>query len=383
MRTTTRNRRVLGLTAALTVASVWLVHGLYHKLLGGSPRQLAIVQSTPGLDGTAGEHALMAIGAAEVGLAVWVLCAWAPRLCAGTQTLALLTMNGIELTFARDLLIWPAGLIPVNLLFLGLAWVAAALHRPASLLARLRRHPVAVRARLRHCLTLTYAVPADLLRPLVPPRLELETLGGYGFVAAAFVQAESLRPAGFPEALGQNFFLAGYRIFAKCRLPDGRCLRGLLILRSDADSTRMVVAGNLLTHYNYHYCAGSIVADAPRGQWRVTARGSDGTGDVDIVASPSGAALPKGSPFRDLRQARRFAGPMPFTFDYEAQTDAIVAVRATRTNWTPSPVHIEQHRIGWFDRPLFRGCAPVLAAAFHVSDVDYRWHRGTMHGAAS
>jgi hypothetical protein len=44
------------------------------------------------------------------------------------------------------------------------------------------------------------------------------------------------------------------------------------------------------------------------------------------------AALPAGSPFSSVREARRFAGPLPFTFDYEEQTHSIVAVYATRTN---------------------------------------------------
>ena len=34
---------------APALAAVWLVHGVYNKLLGGSPRHLAIVQSIPGL----------------------------------------------------------------------------------------------------------------------------------------------------------------------------------------------------------------------------------------------------------------------------------------------------------------------------------------------
>ena len=46
---------------ALLVASVWLVHGLYNKLLHGSARHLAIVQSVPGLAARRGEHALIAV----------------------------------------------------------------------------------------------------------------------------------------------------------------------------------------------------------------------------------------------------------------------------------------------------------------------------------
>src|SRR5580765_1048302 len=88
------------------VASVWLVHGLYNKLLGGSPRHLAIVQSVPGLGGTTGAVILTAVGLVEVALALWILSGRAPRRCAAVQTVVLLSMNGMELVFARPLLLW-------------------------------------------------------------------------------------------------------------------------------------------------------------------------------------------------------------------------------------------------------------------------------------
>ena len=130
-------------------------------------------------------------------------------------------MNAVELTFARPLLLWPAGLIPLNLAFLALAWAAAEAQAPSVLRARLRRHPVAIQAHFHDCLTLTYAVPPAVLRPLLSPGLELDTAGGYGFVAVALVQTEALRPAGMPAALGQDFFLAGYRVFTTFRAPNG------------------------------------------------------------------------------------------------------------------------------------------------------------------
>ena len=78
-------------------------------------------------------------------------------------------------------------------------------------------------------------------------------------------RARSLRPAGLPAFVGQDFFLAGYRVFARLRLSDGRTLRGLRILRSDADRWSMVAGGNLLTHYNYHRCSADVDVAGDRG----------------------------------------------------------------------------------------------------------------------
>jgi len=363
-----------------SVAGVWLVHGLYNKLLGGAPRHLAIVQSVPGLSGAAGADVLMAVGVFEVAIALWILSRRAPRICAAVQTAALLSMNVVELTFARPLLLWPAGLLPINAMFLALAWIAAdpdAVHR---LRTRLRRHPIPIEATLGDCLTLTYALPAERLRRLLPPGLELETVGPYGFLAVALVQTRALRPAGWPVWAGQDFFLAGYRVFTRFRDTNGRRLRGLYILRSDADRARMVVGGNLLTHYHYRRCRARVRTED--GRLHIAVETSDGRGDLAAiadVADAAGARLPDGSPFSSAREALRFAGPLPFTFDYESETNAIVAIRATRAGWRPRPIAIDVRRIGFFDQPAFRGCEPRLAAAFHVRDIAYRWERGTRY----
>jgi hypothetical protein len=356
------------------VAAVWLVHGLYNKLLGGSARHLAIVQSVPGLGGVTGARVLTAVGAGEIAIALWVLSGWRPRLCAATQTVALLSMNVLELTFARDLLLWPAGLIPLNLAFLAVAWATADAQAPLPWLTQLRRHPFPIQAHFRECVTLTYALPPEVLRPLLTPGLELETAGGYGFVAVALVQTEALRPAGMPAALGQDFFLAGYRVFTTFTAPTGRRLRGLRILRSDANRARMVTGGNLLTHYNYHRCTAHAVESGARIRFDVET--ADHGGDVQLTIDRANRALPAGSPFASVREARRFAGPLPFTFDFEAETHAIIAIQATRANWRPEPVSVLVERLSFFDQPAFRGCTPVLAAAFRVSDIDYRWERG-------
>jgi len=246
--------------------------------------------------------------------------------------------------------------------------------------ARLRRHPIAIEAHLRDCLTLTYACPADVLRPLLPPGLELDTLGGFGgfgFVAIALVQTEALRPAGMPRVMGQDFLLAGYRIFTRFRAPHGTTLRGLRILRSDTNRLRMVLGGNMLTHYNYHRCDARL--DVSGDSVHIEIQTPDRLGDLDVTAHLREPVLPEGSPFASVREARRFAGPLPYTFDYERETHSIIAVKATRTKWQPAPVSADVRRVRFFEQPAFASCRPALAAAFHVGHVEYRWERGVRY----
>lgn len=243
----------------------------------------------------------------------------------------------------------------------------------------LQRHPLPVKAWFRHSLVLTYALPADVLGPLLPPGLLLDTFGEFGFLAVAMVQTRDLRPAFLPRAFGRNFFLTGYRLFARFRTADGRLLRGLRILRSDADRRTMVWGGNLLTHYHYRL-AMAVVSETPDAL-EITIATPNAEADVHVVAR-LGAPLdapPAGSPFPDLHQARLFAGPLPFTFDYERETHSIIAIEGLRENWKPVPIPVEVRRLTFLDQPPFNQVRPLLANAFHVRDIPYEWKRGIRH----
>src|SRR3954465_9058089 len=118
------------------------------------------------------------------------------------------------------------------------------------MLYRLKRHPLPIKAYFQFSLVLAYAFPREVLQPLLPPGLELDTYEGFGFLAIAMVQTRQLHPAFLPRFTGQDFFLTGYRIFAK--FHDGRRpRRGLRIIRSDTNRRKMAFFGNRLTHYNY------------------------------------------------------------------------------------------------------------------------------------
>lgn len=368
--------RGIGRAICACVAAVWLYHGLVNKLLGASPRHLMIVQSVPGLGGSFGERMLALVAVAEVMIAVWIMLGWRPRSCCAVQTVFLVAMNAVELTWARPHLLCPAALMPVNLLFLATAWLGAELRSTGQWPTyRLRRHPLPVRAFFEHSLVLTYAFPPAVLEALLPPGLTLDTHNGFGFLAVAMVQTRGLRPTFMPRALGQDFVLTGYRIFTK--LSHGkRTRRGLRILRSDADRGLMVAAGNLLTHYHYRRCHAEVRQRG--GKLIFEIRTQDADADVDVIAdlSTDEESLPVGSPFATLHDARRYAGPLPYTFDYEAQTHSIIAIKGVRENWQPRLVPVDVRAMTFLDHPSLKGARPVLASAFYVHEIPYLWKCG-------
>ncbi len=86
------------------IALVWLVNGLYCKILNFVPRHQEIVARILG-----GEYAFMItklIGVLEVVMVFWILSRFKSRLNAITQITIILLMNVIEFSLAADLLLF-------------------------------------------------------------------------------------------------------------------------------------------------------------------------------------------------------------------------------------------------------------------------------------
>jgi len=239
----------------------------------------------------------------------------------------------------------------------------------------LQRHPFSAAAYFRRCLVITYAFPSEILKPLLAPGLVLDAYAGYGFLAVALVQTQQLRPSFLPAALGRDFFLGGYRIFTRLQ-NQARSLRGLQILRSLTDKRSMVRTGNLFTHYQYRLCEVEVLEGPDAIRWRIRTPKQEADLDVAVDMRSGPAPLPPGSPFADEKSARRFAGPLPYTFDYEPETHSIICVRGVRASWSPQPVAVSVSRNTFLQREPFCRATPILATCFHVHDVAYKWARG-------
>jgi hypothetical protein len=86
------------------IALVWLINGLFCKILNLVPRHEWIVARILGHE-YAGIVTKL-IGAGEVLIFLWIISGIKPRLCAIVQIVLVATMNIIEFFLARDLLLF-------------------------------------------------------------------------------------------------------------------------------------------------------------------------------------------------------------------------------------------------------------------------------------
>jgi len=129
--------------------------------------------------------------------------------------------------------------------------------------------------------------------------------------------------------------------------------------------------GNIFTHYNY--TTTDIHQTSQNG---ITEIFSNNSGFKVIIedSNDENISLPAGSPFADWKEARRFAGPLPFTFTYSTATKEVLIIEGVRENWKPIPVKVIDHNFSFIDKLKLDDVK--LANAFIIRNIPYYWKKG-------
>ncbi|HEV8286244.1 MAG TPA: DUF2071 domain-containing protein [Chitinophagaceae bacterium] len=236
----------------------------------------------------------------------------------------------------------------------------------------LKNHPFAVEAFFESSLILTFAITKEQIQHLIPECLELDIFKDkWAFIAVAMVQTRTLRPKGLPKILGNDFFLIGYRVFVRFTNQASKSLRGLYILKSETNKKKMEFFGNIFTHYNY--TTTDIHQNEQNG---ITEIYSDKSGFKIRMENSNNEniSLPAGSPFADWKEARRFVGPLPFTFTYNPAEKKILIIEGVRENWKPMPVKVIDCNFSFIDNLKLNNVK--LANAFIIRNIPYYWKKG-------
>ena len=91
-------------TLTYCIATVWIVNGLFCKVLNLVPRHEQIIAKILG-DHYSGTFTIL-IGLSEIIMAVWILSGYKSKLNAIAQIVVIASMNALEFILAPDLLLW-------------------------------------------------------------------------------------------------------------------------------------------------------------------------------------------------------------------------------------------------------------------------------------
>ena len=132
----------------------------------------------------------------------------------------------------------------------------------------------------------------------------------------------------------------------------------------------MAVLGSFFTHYNYQLV--DIIQLNEGNKITLSSKASDFR--LQFEEGGEEVELPQHSPFASWKEARRFAGPLPFTFTYLPEKHQVLMIQGVRSNWTPKPVKVLSHHFSFLNQDPFQ--VGKLANAFMIRGIPYSWEKG-------
>lgn len=132
----------------------------------------------------------------------------------------------------------------------------------------------------------------------------------------------------------------------------------------------MTLLGNIFTHYKYT----STDIDLAKSISTIKIKSEKSGLEVTINLEKETPNLPDNSPFNDWKEARKFAGPLPFTFTFNKYKKEVLIIEGVRENWIPKSIEVTKYHSDFINSFNFHGI--ILANAFIIWDVPYQWKKG-------
>jgi uncharacterized protein YqjF (DUF2071 family) len=225
----------------------------------------------------------------------------------------------------------------------------------------------------RHCFLANFAMWPEALAARIPGHLRPDVHDGWSFLSVVIAEMERMRPAFLPATLGTTYSQVVYRAVVTC----GR-ERGVHFLRSDADNSMMVFAGNALTFFRFHRADVTWAFGNATVRFTLRPRNGDAAGiDAEYDLAGAGTTMPAGSRFASLPQAQAFLTELYAAFGGRRADGAVDAVRIRRNVWQSTVV---ADRTASYEAMqsgvLFCPGEAELDSCFYVEHMNYHWSRG-------
>lgn len=142
------------------------------------------------------------------------------------------------------------------------------------------------------------------------------------------------------------------------------------MLKSETDKRKMQFFGNIFTHYNY---TTTDITQRKEGHQLEINSAHSGL-HIRVNTQNTEYTLPQCSPFNSWATARKFSGPLPFTFTCNSKTKEVLIIEGVRQNWIPQPVKVCSYNISFLNDLHLKNA--VLANAFIIHNIPYYWKKG-------
>ncbi len=239
----------------------------------------------------------------------------------------------------------------------------------------MRPLPFPVKAWFDFFVVLFFSIDKDNTTKLIPYPLELDLHNGNAIFAVAIVKTKNFRPSFLPAWMGMNFNLVGYRFLTTWKKSEGKTMRGLKIIMSQTNQKIMKIVGDKITQYKFNYNPITIKKE----DCFVSIKGNGINIKLKIHEDSSQVPLPSTSIFENWQGARKFAGPLLYTFEINEDKKQLSITEGTRKNWTPKPIEVINCELDFLKQDSIAGLNPMLSAAFMVKEIPYSWKKAVIN----
>lgn len=117
------NQNTIHKTLTFVIATVWIINGLYCKILNYVPRHEEIVASILNLDSLSARYMTCIIGVSELIMAIWILSGYKSKVNVVAQIIVVGSMNVLEFLLVPEVLLWGQMNFVFALLFMALVYM--------------------------------------------------------------------------------------------------------------------------------------------------------------------------------------------------------------------------------------------------------------------
>ena len=229
-----------------------------------------------------------------------------------------------------------------------------------------------IQGRLNTCLLMMLRTPAEAVRHLLPPGLELATHGRWAFWNIAYGQLAGVRPVGVPESLGMSYRQIAYRLVVRARTQQGEERRGVYFVKSFADLSPARWVGNLLTDFNIH--PGVLDFTEENRAIELTMDAGRADHETRIRLEERGGPMPDDSCFASQAEADDWLRCEALGLSVKGDDLRLVEVERDAARWQPRAMAITGARLGFLETLGLKDTTPERAIC--AGPLDYRWRLG-------
>ena len=217
------------------------------------------------------------------------------------------------------------------------------------------------------CWLFAYRVPLGQVASLVPEPLQCVQKDGFGFINIVVSQLSHMRPHPLPRVFGMSYWHVAYRVPVVYGATNGETIEGLYFLRSDADSSLMVGAGNLLTDFRFHRSHVNVIDDGNCVDLSVPSNEASINIRMDRKKQP---VLASGSPFASLDEAQAFLKYKPTGISVGTKEVNVMRITRDESAWKSRLLHVADGRFRFL-----RSFDATLEVCYEVEPIRYRWNQ--------